>query len=131
MASTPLPVMVEQGEGAGGVGSAPEQPTITSGVDRKAELEPAIRKAYLAFQYAETMRGRRLEDREAYDWLKENGIDPEKGDLGELTDYQLPDSFETFKRYVVKARGALGESKYTGRAGRKHGKSVVWKNQIE
>ena len=44
-----------------------------------------MRKAYLAFQYAETLNGRRMEDRDAYDWLHENGIDLGKGDRGELT----------------------------------------------
>jgi hypothetical protein len=92
-------------------------------------LEPAVRKAYLAFQYAETLNGRGLEDREAYDWLSENGIDQGKGNLDELTDYEIP-SFETFKRYLGQARKPLGENKYTCRAGRTS-RSIARRNEIE
>jgi hypothetical protein len=94
------------------------------------QLEPAVRKAYLAFQYAQTMNGRRLPDPEAYDWLKENGIDSDKGDVGELGDYQLP-AFDTWSRQLRFARNLLGEQKYTRRAGRKHGQSIAKGNQIE
>lgn len=124
----------DQGEGRGGTGSAPGQPEIPSGATREAvwgQLGPAVRKAYLAYQYAETMNGRRLEDREAYEWLKEHGFDQGKGDLGELTDYELPDSAETFTRYLTGARRSLGESKYTRRAGRKTGRSIAPKSAIE
>jgi len=72
-----------------------------------------------------------MEDREAYEWLREYGIDQGKGDLGELTDYQLPDAFDTFRRYVTDARKPLGESKYTRREGRKHGGSVARQDEIE
>ena len=65
-----------------------------------------MRKAYLAFQYAETLNGRRLEDREAYDWLRENGIDQGKGDVGELIDYKLP-AFDTWSRQLRNARNLL------------------------
>jgi hypothetical protein len=95
------------------------------------QLEPAVRKAYLAYQYAEGCAEKRLEDREAYDWLRENGIDQGKGDLGELTDYDLPDSLETFRRYLGTARNSLGESKYTPRGGRKHGRSIARANEID
>jgi hypothetical protein len=90
-----------------------------------------VRNAYLAFEYAESMNGRKLEDREVYEWLHEYGIDTEKGDVGELTDYELPGSLETFRRYLSTARKALGENKYTRRGGRKHGGSIVRSNQIE
>jgi hypothetical protein len=121
------------GDGNGGAGSTPAQPEIPS-VTREVllrQLEPAVRKAYLAYQYAETMKERRLENREAYDWLHETGIDQDKGDLGELTGYEVPSSFETFKRYVTEARTALNENKYTRRDGREHGGSIVLKSQIE
>jgi hypothetical protein len=72
-----------------------------------------------------------LGDREAYEWLKENGVDPDKGDLGELTDYKPPPTLEAFRRYLGKARNALDERKYSRRGGRKHGRSIVKADQIE
>lgn len=135
-------------QGSGGDGSAPTakpgegegngEGSTTSGQSLPAstreailqQLEPAVRKAYLAFQYAETLNGRQMEDREAYNWLHENGIDEGKGDLGQLTDYELP-SLETFRRYLGTARRPLGESKYTRRGGRKHGRSIARGNEIE
>ncbi len=131
---TPRTPKTERSEGDGGDGSTPGQPAVTSSAEQDGalrQLEPAVRKAYLAYQYAETMNGRRLEDREAYDLLKEIGIDEGKGNLGELTDYKLPESLETFKRYLASARKPLGENKYTQRVGRKYGGSIVPKNQIE
>jgi hypothetical protein len=71
--------------------------------------------AYLSFLYAESKKGTRLEDRPAYDWLKEYGIDAD--DSGKLVDYELP-SFLTWTRYLRQARAATGERKYTPRAGR-------------
>ncbi len=138
------PATSDKGEARAGAESTPpaedsnadstRQSAVTSGAAREAvlrDLKSSARKAYLAFQYAETMNGRRMEDREAYDWLHENGIDQGKGDLGELTDYELPDSLETFRRYLGTARKSLGESKYTKRGGRKHGRSIVRGNEIE
>jgi hypothetical protein len=133
-ASMPPVAKRESGEETSDVFLTPGQPAIISGDKRETvlrELEPAIRKAYIAYQYAETMNGRELEDRKAYDWLHENGIDHRENGLGELMDYELPTSFETFKRYLTGARKTLGENKYTRRSGREHGGSVVTKNQIE
>jgi len=91
-------------------------------------LELAVRKAYLAFQYAETKKERRLQDKEAWEFLKENGLD-EKGDLGEMTDYNLP-AFDTWSRQVREARKHLNESKYrTGRHSRS--RSIVESREIE
>jgi hypothetical protein len=115
----------------GGEHEVPGQPVINS--DRAAvlgQLEPAVRKAYLAFQYAESQAEKRLHDQEAYELLQEEGIPTDQGNLGELTDYRLP-SFETFKRYLVSARKSLGENKYTRRAGRTHGPSIASRRQIE
>jgi len=122
-----------EGEGVGGAGPTASQPATTLSASRKVplkQLKPAMRKAYWAWQYAESENGRRMEDREAYDWLRENGIDQDKGDFGELTDYEPPESFETFKRYVVESRRVLNEGKYTRRAGRT-GRSVVQRDAIE
>ncbi len=79
--------------------------------DVLAKLEPATRKAYMSFTYAEAKAERRLQDRDAYDLLEEQGIDVESG---ELTDYELPE-FSNWSRYLRKARNATGEQKYTPR----------------
>lgn len=127
-------VKAKPSEGKGGAGSRPGQdqsPPATTGESVLRQLEPAVRKAYLAYRYAESCAERQLEDREAYDWLRENGFDQGKGDLGELTDYEIPGSLETFRRYLTAARKPLGESKYTRRGGRKHGRSITRGNEIE
>lgn len=71
-----------------------------------------------------------MEDREAYDWLKENGIPSNRGDRGEKTDYKLP-VFDTWTRQLREARRLLGESKYSRRGRRRLGKSIVKADQIE
>jgi hypothetical protein len=91
-------------------------------------MEPAVRRAYLAFCYAETKAGKRLEDREAYNLLRDEGI---PDDAGELGDYKLPHAFDTWARYLRDARNVLDERKYTRRGGRPVGKSIVKGDQIE
>ncbi len=127
----------EHGEGKGGAGLTPGQPAVMSPAERKAafeKLEPAVRNAYLAFQFVATRLERPpklLEVHVAYEWLKEHGIDQDKGDLGELTDYKLPPSSESFQRYLSEALNALGENKYTRRAERPTGRSIVLGSAIE
>jgi len=113
------------------------RPKPAKGVDAKIDraevlkhLPPAERKAYLAYQFAETKAGKTLEDREAYELIRENGIPTESGDLGELMDYDLPDCFETWSRYLRAARNPLGEQKYSSRGGRSTGKSVVRSDEL-
>lgn len=123
----------EQGEGNGGADSTPGQPATDPNANRKevlAGLQPADRKAYLAYQYAETMAEKLLKAHEAHKFLKEHGIDPDKDDTGELTDYE-PRSLETWSRQVRKARHALGEQRYTRRGGRATGRSIVSGREIE
>jgi len=95
------------------------------------QLEPAYRKAYYAYQHAESKAGKCLADDEAYDFLKENGIDDES-DQEEpgLTDYELP-SRETWKRYLREARKALGEQKHRRRGRPTITRSIVKGDQIE
>lgn len=57
----------EQGEGAG-----------KSRAEILKALPDCVWQAYMAYQFAETMNGKRLEDREAYDYIKGNGL-PDKG----------------------------------------------------
>jgi hypothetical protein len=94
------------------------------------QMQPAVRIAYLAFCFAESKAGRRLEDREAYNLFREEGISGAEGDQGELADYTLPD-VDTWVRYLGKARKILGEQKYTRRTGRPYGKSVAKSDEIE
>jgi hypothetical protein len=93
------------------------------------ELEPAHRKAYFSFLYAEAKQGGSLEDREAYDFLKEHGV-PDGPGSGELGGYELPD-FTTWSRYLRQARKALDERKHTPRGARSHGGSVVKASQLD
>jgi hypothetical protein len=94
------------------------------------QLEPADRRAYLSFCLAEGKKGKRLEDRKAYEFLKEEVIFDDKGDLGELADYKLP-AFDTWSRQLRNARNSLDEQKYTRRNKRATGKSIVKGDQIE
>jgi hypothetical protein len=90
-------------------------------------MTPAIRLAYLSFKHAEKKKEKFLEDREAHEVLKDEDF---AEDVGELADYQLP-TFGTWARQLRHARRLLGEQKYTRRAGRPTGKSVVRQDQIE
>jgi hypothetical protein len=87
-------------------------------------MQPSIRVAYLAFTYAESKAGKKLQDQEAYKLLDEEGIPEGAGSRGELTDYKLP-AFDTWSRQLREARKALGEQKYSPRRGRSHGMSIV------
>ncbi len=69
-----------------------------------ADLQPADRKAYFSFLYAEAKKNVRLEDREAYEYLKTEGISIEGHELGELSDYVLP----TFATWAKQLRGLSG-----------------------
>ena len=89
-------------------------------------LRPSHRRAYLAFQAAESKAERALTDREAYKNLEEKDI---LEDTPGLADYRLP-KFYTWTRHLRAARKALGDTKYTKRQGRPHGKSIVRENEI-
>jgi hypothetical protein len=86
-------------------------------------LPRAQQLAYLAAEYAESENHRQMTDREAYDWLKENGIG---GD--EFNDYKLPLP-GTFADYLTKARRALGEQRKQPRGGRT-GRTVKRQSEI-
>lgn len=121
--------------------AADHQPPATGGNEQgkgadksQAEIQQSlslcVRQAYFAYQLAELTNGKRLEDREAYDYIKENGLPENAGGLGDLTDYDLP-VFDTFTRYLREARQALGEQKYRRRAGRSKGASIVSAGDVE
>lgn len=89
---------------------------IPSAIPKKdvSSLSSAQRFAYLAAAYAEAREGRQLTDREAWEYLKENGIEGAEG----LDNYELP-MRDTFADYMTQARGLLGEKRKTPRGGRK------------
>ncbi len=114
-----------EGEGNGGAGTAPGQEQSPPSPTRESllgNLEPADRKAYYTYAYAES----NLEtttDRQAYQWLSDNGLPDERDSpelAMELTGYTLP-SFPTWSKQVRNARRVLGEQKNTPRAGRSAG----------
>lgn len=109
----------EQGEGGG-----------KSRAEILQSLPARVRKAYMAYELVESTNGKRLEDREAYGYLHENGLPHNAGDLGELSDYELP-VFDTWVRYVRKVRQKLGEQKYNRRAGRQRGRSIATTDEVE
>ncbi len=126
-------IAAEPDEGKGNGGNKTASPPDPEDPDRYAalsKLQPAHRKAYLSFLYAEAKTEKRLEDRDAYDWLKENGIDSDKEEDTELTDYELP-SFDTWGRQLREARRATGEQKYTPRRAKVSGRSIVKGTEVE
>jgi hypothetical protein len=101
----------EQDEGNGEAGSTPELP---ADVSEKDKLALADKKAYFTYSYVE-FKIVKPTDRDAYDWLKENGLPDEReaSDLAkELTGYTLP-AFDTWSRQLRNARKALGEQKHS------------------
>lgn len=127
------PKSSEKEESVAETGDARTPSGLTTAQHRKRlqNMMLAHRKAYLAFEYVQSKAGKRLEDREAYNLLKEEGIPDNAGDRGELTDYELPDSFETFRRYLSEARKLLDENKNKRRKGRPHGSSIARQDEIE
>ncbi len=59
-------------------------------------------------------------DKQVYEWLVNHGIDG----------YKMHWSFETWSRYVRKARNDLNQSKHSPRAGRAKGPSIVRPDEI-
>lgn len=102
---------------------SPTSPTVD-------DLPPAVKNAWFAYQWVATEAGRQLQDQEAYDLIKEKGIPDVKGKSGTSPDYDLP-VFETWAKYLRTARSKLGESKYTRRNGRPHGRSIVRSDTID
>src|SRR5262249_19239022 len=112
-----------------------EPPPVTDDADgdvgtKCQSIKPAAHKAYLSFEYAESKAGKCLKHRDAYDLIKEEGIPEDKGKLGELIDYELPD-YNTWTRYLRQARNVLSEQKNTPRGGRQTRKSIVRCDQVE
>jgi len=123
---------IGQLEGNDGASATSEGLKVRCSVERTAILQglrPAHRKAYLAFQYAESKAGKPLQDHEAYERLEAEDFGTVKDDFSELTDYDLP-CRATWTRQVRYARNAIGDQKYTRRSGR-CGRSIVAGREIE
>ncbi|KLU05882.1 hypothetical protein RISK_002514 [Rhodopirellula islandica] len=93
--------------------------TSENGVDadRKVAFDacyPSEQKAYLSYRLAIAKKGRPLEDRDAWEALREN--DWSEDFTGPLDGYEIPDDFETWSRQLRVARKALHEQKYTSRS---------------
>jgi hypothetical protein len=127
--SPPAPVTPPAAPPPTGANAGEGEPLTGAERDKAFQaLEPAVRKAYLAYQYAESKKGGRLEDPEAYELLDEDGI-TDQGNRGELIDYALP-ILATWSRQLRDARKALGEQKYK-RRGHRTTRSIVKGNQLE
>jgi len=92
----------------------------TEGSNGAEQLPKRVEQAYLAHKLAVDRIGGDPSDREAYDWLEENGPD----------EYGLPPSFDTWARYVRRAREHYSTQKNSPRHGRE-APSVVSHKQID
>lgn len=103
---------------------APESKASSKNAEKKSidaivsDMPKRFRLAYLAAKYAEENQNKELSDRDAYDWLAENGAD----------DYSLP-VFDTFTRYLTNARNLTDEQRKTSTQGRK-GRSLVMQSEL-
>ena len=120
---SPVPVVFHHAPPASGVAStsvvsladslaSAECPNLTDRPCRSAEM------AYQAYQHAERNIGDRVTDKEAYAWLRENG----------LAEYPLP-SYENWARYLREGRRHYHDQKNGRRAGRS-GRSIVHQSEI-
>ena len=98
----------------------PERQKKPKGTARTDDMTDAIRRAYLGFKDAEHHAEDPLTDRDAYDWLDDEGP----------TEYDPLPTFTTWSRSLRKARQLLGEQKHKPRAGRT-GRSVVRRDELE
>jgi len=103
------------------------------GRDEFDKLPKARRLAYFAFQYAAEKTGThptKLLDRDAWDWLNENGIDEPDEIAGELANYRPPKNPATWVKYLGEARNALREQKHRRGTPAPTGHSVVRRDEL-
>ena len=108
------------------------EPTSQQASDSMSLASEELRKsiplpqamAFLAFEYAEDEWDKELFINEAWELLREHGIENDE----RLKDYKLP-SKKTFADYVSKARGKLGKNRYQRRAGR-NGRSIAHPSEL-
>lgn len=93
-----------------------------------AILKPCELNAYLLYQHAEGQTERRLQDREAYDWLNAN--DWPEGLFPGASDYKLP-TFGTWAKYVRVGRNAHGTNKHRSRAASAITRSIVRQRDLD
>ena len=92
-------------------------------------LKPRYRKAYKTYLYACLSLEKNAVDREAYEFLKDQGVPKESGDP-DFDNYKIT-SFETWTSYLTKARKQLGLGKYGKKTDRISSRSVVRNEQID
>lgn len=105
-----------EANGSPAAGSAEIEPQQTE-AEKIANLQPAVQIAWAGWCAAEVSFQKTPEDREAWDWIREQEHLPE------------PPAFATWSKQVRTARKALGRQKNTSREGRE-GRSVVKANQL-
>ncbi len=108
------------------------EPTMPGGTEQKtpsvkerpdtSPLTKGERQAYESYEYAMSQKPELADktDDDVYNWLKEAG----------LPEYELPESCETWKRYVRHGRWVNGTQKTSPRKGRT-GRSITKVDQIE
>lgn len=89
----------------------------------EADIAKRFEIAYQSFKYAEEQTGKSLTYKEAYEYLKENGV---KG----IPDFELG-KFDTWQRYARDGRRHHGDSKNTRRGGRMSRSAVDMSNDPE
>jgi hypothetical protein len=99
------------------------------GEGKASKTKPSNLKAYYAYLYASTKLETNATTREAWDYLREYGIDDEL--MGEMAGYNVPDKYSTFEQQVSRGRKAVANPKNTSRADRPIGKSIVRGEKIE
>jgi hypothetical protein len=125
----PASVQTDSGVKVGGnqpastVSSSVEKPDVRPGTAQEANLAKRFAVAYAQYRQAAhectNNDGREPTDQQCHAWLETHS----EGD-------QLP-AFDTWQRYVRKARNFLGDQKNTPLAGREHGRSIVSANEVE
>lgn len=92
-------------------------------------VSKSISNAYRSFEYACRQSGGHLSDRDAYNYLEENGVDESDPHCGDLESYELP-SIETWGRYLRDGRRAYGTQKNRRRLTSTGSRSVIRQDQI-
>jgi len=115
----PPPLVLSDGETSSGENQGGDDESDDDKQTKVASLPPRVRLAYLAAQYAELKKECKLSDPDAWQYLKENGIEG----AGELDNYKLPPQ-GTFADYMTEARRAMGEKRKSPRGGRT-GRSII------
>jgi hypothetical protein len=101
------------------------------------ELSKCDLLAYYSYSWAEgrllEAGANRVKDREAYEYLEQNGLPDEKDSpqlASEFVGYTLP-VFDSWVRKVRNGRKVLGNRKHLPRTARPHGRGIVREQDVE